>query len=212
VIDDRLWHADTPASTSGWAALRSASPRAGLLPFLVDVGSGDGGPEEWELGLDEASYPGDHDAETVLMEAWDAWPGLAPDTALEADPDVRAAEAVASLLADTPRLKDPRLALAPVRRSADIPAAIGWSGAVNYEDDTGRLCAVLRSWEDRFGARLVALTYGELFLSVAAPPTTPAEAEAITDEHSAFSPDTTDDLTEYAERLIGSRIWSFWWD
>lgn len=146
------------------------------------------------------------------------WPGLAPAGVLGADPAVRAAD-VADSLANG-RLswfKELRLALVPARRSADIPAAIGWTGPLNYEDDVARLCAVLRSWEDRFGIRVVALGFNLLVVSVAAPPATPAEAEAVAAEHFAFCPDTItqgkeDTLRAYAQGLVGEHLWSFWWD
>jgi len=146
------------------------------------------------------------------------WPGLAPATAPDADPEARAAEIADSLADSGSWLKDARLALVPARRSADIPAAIGWSGPVNYEGDVARLCAVLRSWEDRFGIRVVALTVDQLVLSVAAPPTTTAEAEAIAAEHFAFCPDNItqghhETLRAYAAHdVLGQKVWSFWWD
>ncbi|MEU6098219.1 DUF4253 domain-containing protein [Streptomyces sp. NPDC047079] len=146
------------------------------------------------------------------------WPGLAAAPRLEADPDARAAEVADSLLDEGSWFKEPCLALVPARRSADIPAAIGWSGPLNYEDDVARLGSVLRSWEDRFGIRVVALTYDRLVLSVAAPPATPAEAEAVAAEHFAFCPDNItqghhETLSEYAgHEVLGQRVWSFWWD
>jgi hypothetical protein len=148
------------------------------------------------------------------------WPGLAPAIEPESavDPDVRAAEIADSLADSGTWLKEPRLALVPARRSADIPAAIGWSGQINYEGDVARLCAVLRSWEDRFGIRVVALTVDQLVLSVAAPPTTQEEAEAIAAEHFAFCPDNItqghhDTLRAYARHaVLNQQVWSFWWD
>ncbi|MFJ9250737.1 DUF4253 domain-containing protein [Streptomyces sp. NPDC101776] len=152
------------------------------------------------------------------------WPGLAPATETEqgqaqaVDPDTRAAEIADSLTESGSWLKEPRLALVPARRSADIPAAIGWSGAANYEGDVARLCAVLRSWEDRFGIRVVALTFDQLVLSVAAPPTTRAEAEAVAAEHFAFCPDNItqghhETLRAYAQQeVLDQQVWSFWWD
>ncbi|MER6129889.1 DUF4253 domain-containing protein [Streptomyces sp. NPDC001795] len=232
-----LWHAGRPASSGNWARLGTPAARVGLLPVLIDVGGNQGGPEEWELMPGEMTYPGDHDAVEVLAEYWgeegeDAddeldemlapfgpeWPGPAAAARLEADPDTRAAEVADRLLDEGSWFKEPRLALVPARRSADIPAAIGWSGPANYESDTARLSSVLRSWEDRFGIRVVALTFDQLVLSVAAPPTTPAEAEAVAAEHFAFCPDNItqghhETLSAYAEReVLGQRIWSFWWD
>jgi len=146
------------------------------------------------------------------------WPGLAPTPTLASDPDMIAAEIADSLTADGTWLKDRRLALVPARRSADIPAAIGWSGPLNYENDVARLCAVLRSWEDRFGVRVVALTFDRLILSVAAPPTTQQQAEAIAAEHFAFCPDNItqghhETLRAYARHeVLNQPVWSFWWD
>ncbi|MFG2436952.1 DUF4253 domain-containing protein [Streptomyces sp. NPDC048508] len=146
------------------------------------------------------------------------WPGLAAATPLEADPDARATE-IAEALADRGSwLKEPRLALVPARRSADIPAALGWSGPLNHENDVARLCAVLRSWEDRFGIRVVALTFDQVVVSVAAPPATLAEAEAVAAEHFAFCPDNITQgshtaLRTYAEQeVLNEPVWSFWWD
>ncbi|MFJ2832540.1 DUF4253 domain-containing protein [Streptomyces sp. NPDC087263] len=189
--------------------------------------------EFWEEYASDAPDPDeDHPGKEVVVEAFgephtydetvapygSQWPGLAPATAPDADPDARAAEIADSLADSGSWLKDPRLALVPARRSADIPAAIGWSGPVNYEGDVARLCAVLRSWEDRFGIRVVALTFDQLVLSVAAPPTTTAEAEAVAAEHFAFCPDNVtqghhETLREYAaHEVLGQKVWSFWWD
>ena len=80
------------------------------------------------------------------------------------------------------------------------------------------LCAVLRSWEDRFGLRLVALGSDTLTATVAAPPRTPEEAEAIAAEHFAFCPDNItqghfETLRDYAHKaLLAKPTWHFWWD
>lgn len=231
-----LWYAEKPAAPGTWKALGAPAARAGLLPVLVDAGSAVGGVEEWVLLPAETSYPGDHDAEDVLAEYWEeetedgevaddiepfgaAWPGLAPaPAALSADPDTRAAQVADALVQDPEsEVEEPHLALVPARRSADVPAAIGWTGPVNYEGDVARMCAVLRSWEDRFGIRVVALGLDTLVLSVAAPPATQEEAEAVAAEHFAFCPDNVlqgeqDTLRAYAKDLVGEPVWAFWWD
>jgi Domain of unknown function (DUF4253) len=75
---------------------------------------------------------------------------------------------------------------------------------------------VLRSWEERFGARVVAVGFDTLDLSVAAPPTTADQALGIAAEHHAFCPDNvwqgSGDFAEYAGCLINADNWSFWWD
>ncbi len=236
-----LWLSDKAASPGNWTALGTPAGRAGLLPVLVDVGGSQGGPESWELIPDEMSYPGDHDPEDVLAEYWEGdeedipeepdpeflamlqpfgahWPGLAPAApSLAIEPGACAAQVADSLTSGAHAWpKEPHLALVPARRSADIPAAVGWTGPLNHDNDVARLCAVLRSWEDRFGIRVVALGFDILAVSVAAPPTTLAEAEAVAAEHFAFCPDNitqgTGSLREYAEDLVGDRTWYFWWD
>ncbi|MCF1598204.1 DUF4253 domain-containing protein [Streptomyces muensis] len=237
-----LWLSDDRATPADWTALRRTTPAVGLLPVLLDVGAGHGGPELWELMPGEMSYAGDHDAEEVLEEFWEEyaeedtpWPGLTTPAATRGtgategaegtegpdpaqDPESVASDIVDSLLDGRGPFKDPRLALVPARRSADIPTAIGWTGPANHENDTGRLSAVLRSWEDRFGIRTVALGFDTLLVSVAAPPTTLAEAEALAAEHFAFCPDNIwqgadSTLRSYAEnQLLHQPAWHFWWD
>ncbi|GAQ59008.1 DUF4253 domain-containing protein [Streptomyces acidiscabies] len=229
-----LWYANQPSSSGNWTALGAQASQAGLLPVLVDVANHWEERQGWELDPDAASYPGDHDAEDVLAEFWETeedeydadlrapfthtWPGLAPATTPTADPDTRATQ----LADDISESKDrtwftaPHLALVPARRSADIPAAIGWTGPLNHENDVARLCAVLRTWEDRFGARVVAIGFATLAVSVAAPPATQEEAEAIAAEHYAFCPDNIEQgsgtIEAYAKDLIGAPSWHFWWD
>ncbi len=147
----------------------------------------------------------------------DAWQGLAPAAAPRADPDLDVADTADFVVEGVPWLKDARPALVPARRSADIPAAIGWRGPVNHEGDVARLCAVLRSWEDRFGARVLALAFDQLVLSVASPPGTQEHAEAVAAEHYAFCPDNIDQgispLKSYAEQaVLNAHLWTFWWD
>ncbi|WP_221353190.1 DUF4253 domain-containing protein [Streptomyces beigongshangae] len=223
-----LWLADGPAAPGDWLRLAPARRTAGLYPVLVG-GGGDGEPrpDKWGLDPDLASYPGDHDADEVLGELWEEyatreqdtdWPGLAPAGTPDADPDVRAAEVADALTGGAGPLEGVRLALVPARRSADIPAAIGWCGPADLTDDVAELCAVLRSWEDRFGARVVALAADRLVVSVAAPPRTPAEAAATAAEHYAFCPDAMTggghaSLRAYAEHeVLGARSWTFRWD
>lgn len=232
-VQPSLWYANEPAQPNTWARLLPAREASGMHPVLLVNGK----DHTWDrdLGLAQESDPDDHDAEEVLPALWDhvqaedgdeddadtiapfttEWPGLAPAGEPEADPDVTAAGVAAGLL-EAGQLGDVRAGLIPVRRSADIPAALGWTGACNHAD-TGPLSAVLRSWEERFGIRVVALHFDRLDVSVAAPPRTMAEALAVAAEHHAFCPDNVwqgyDTIREYAElALLGRQHWTFWWD
>lgn len=241
-----FWYGASVAVPGDFAALRATGRPVGLLPVLIDEGPRREPPSAWSLDPGHVSYPGDHDAEEVLFgygepyasgEVGDGtaesgvtgasddapeWPGLtpAPTTSGPDDPDQLAAD-LADMLSSA-LLDDEgiglRPALVPARRSADIPAVIGWTGPVNHEDDVARLCAVLRSWEDRFDVRVVVLGFDTLTVSVGRPPTTLADARALAAEHYAFCPDTIDqnppyDLDAYAEKSVLNReSWSFWWD
>jgi hypothetical protein len=160
---------------------------------------------------------GEEDLRELLAPYGFDWPGLAAAPAFDADPDAVAAEITAELVG-TGSLDTPRAALVHARRSADIPAAMGWTGPVNHEDDIAVLSAVLRSWEDRFGLRVVALGFDTLTATIAAPPRTLEEAEAVAAEHFAFCPDNItqgnhESLREYARKaVLGKPTWHFWWD
>lgn len=139
------------------------------------------------------------------------FPGLARKSPARVAPRAEAAS-VGELLA----IGQVRLGLVAVDRPADVPAALGWNGMLNQTPDVGALSAVLRSWEDRFGAVLVALGFDSLTLSVAAPPTTPARALALAAEHRAFCLDNfllqEGDLRAFSAGLLHVRSWRFWWD
>lgn len=139
------------------------------------------------------------------------WPGLAAAPALQHDPGEHASRCASELLAARPWL---RLGLVAAERPSDVLSVAGWQGAVNY---TAELSAVLRRWQERFGAYVVGAGFAELYLSVAAPPTNAEQAISIAAEHFAFCPDNVwqggaPNLVAYADQLINAPIWSFWWD
>ena len=109
-----------------------------------------------------------------------------------------------------------RLGLVLANRPADVPAVVGWDGAVNYVGTPAPLSAVLRSWEDRFGARLLCLGFDTIDLLVARPVASKDEAFAVAAEHLGFCADNVyqgaGTLSRYAACLPGAAIWSFWWD
>jgi hypothetical protein len=146
------------------------------------------------------------------------WPGLAPPGAAGRDPDVAAREVVASkvLARMLPVVAHQvYLGLVPAARSADVPARMGSSVAANALG-VAELSAVLRSWEERFGARVVAIT-DALYLAVAAPPLTWAHAEQLALEHYLLCTEVVGyegggTFRGYVERILGADLWRFWWD
>jgi hypothetical protein len=237
-VDERpvYWLSDEPAPPGLWAALRREHVQSGLWPLLLG-GTGFKPSLPWEEGEvfpDDVSDPGSHHPDSLLAAWWDTytrdiedghtlsdheffgfrWPGLAQAPATQGDPGLAADELADHLLAESPRM---RLGLVAAGRSADALSLMGWAGPVNYCDDTAKISAVVRSWEERFGARVIGLDgYATLLLSVAAPPTTVDQARHVAAEHFALCPDNIrqgpNTLLQYAESLIGQRRWSFFWD
>ncbi|MET7418943.1 DUF4253 domain-containing protein [Dactylosporangium sp. NPDC005555] len=218
-----LWLSKTSPPPGLWEELRAAHSVTGLWPLLLTHLDGDPARPwvEGELLPDDMSDPATHDPAALLSAWWaasaagqDGWPGLAPAsvTVHPGEADATADREAAALLASR---RPWRLGLAAAGRGADALAVIGWDGPVNHAGDTAHISAVLRSWEERFGVRVVGVGFAELFLSVAAPPATADEAVAVAAEHFAFCPDNVwshDGLPGYAATLVGAPAWHFWWD
>lgn len=158
---------------------------------------------------EEPSGPDD----VELLPSFDEWPGLAPAVPADPaspDPDAVATAAVRRLL-ERKRLDGCRLLLVPAERDADIPALIGWGA----ETAVDLMCALLRSWEDRFGTRVVGFQGSRIWVSVARPPRTVDHATHVGLEHFLTGTDTMREFTPFTEcaaGLVGSRLWEFWWD
>jgi hypothetical protein len=121
-----------------------------------------------------------------------------------------------------------RIGLVAASRPADVLAVTGWGDFDTAADQHFGIWmgAVLRSWEDRFGACLLALDNElRMRLLVGRPPRSPEAAAAIAAEHWACcgscGPDAgleDDDkygLTEIrdiAAALIDAPVWTLAWD
>ncbi|GAA3834440.1 DUF4253 domain-containing protein [Sphaerisporangium flaviroseum] len=223
-----FWLSQAPVTGSLWARLREEHASSGLWPVLLEESV-----QPWSVGQiapDVAAEIDNYSVDAFMAEVWSDWieraaeeqieildpfgphcPGPAGPGELRADPDA-VADRYASVLAQqgTP------LGLAAVERGADALAVMGWQGALHHNEWNVPLAAVVRSWEDRFGARLVGLGFNTLDLSVAAPPVTSQHALHVAAEHWTFCPDAivqgAGSLLDYAEQLRGKYTWSFWWD
>src|ERR1700722_3293886 len=79
----------------------------------------------------------------------------------------------------------------------------------------GTLPAILRSWEDRFGARVIDVGYADLRLFVERPPRTLEAAQRVAAEHVFLASDCLDgcrSIPDLAPLLVNAPIWTFWWD
>ncbi|MGK5498393.1 DUF4253 domain-containing protein [Streptomyces sp. URMC 125] len=238
-----LWRADAPAAPECWERALPVLEGTGLRPVLLGRGprgtaveddllpaGGGGGEREPDAFAALAAWWREHgarepDGGAALRPYGRRWPGPARARAAVrsgggAERHGRADETAASVarsLVERGLLRRPRLALVPARNSSEIPAAIGWTGALAHGADAARRAAVLRSWEERFGVRVVALETEALHLSVPSPPCDAAQALPLAAEHYAFCPPVVRQgagtLARYAEKwLPGRDLWSFWWD
>ncbi|WP_416984945.1 DUF4253 domain-containing protein [Streptomyces sp. T028] len=210
-----VWMSDgeVPDADTWWSRLYAERTRTGLYPVLLEY------PED--MSAYKVGGDGPVDAAAYLSARWrpDAWPGfprwpgLAAPAPAGADPDACAAEAATSVVDEG---RATCLALVRAERGSDVPVALNWPGMTNRMT-TADLSGVLRSWEDRFAARLVGLGHGDLFLSAAIPPSDLHQAHVLAAEHYLTCPDvfhhSFDDWENtYPAELLTLRQWHFWWD
>jgi hypothetical protein len=109
-----------------------------------------------------------------------------------------------------------RIGLAAASRPADVLPLIGWEGAVNCFSSALPVAAVLRSWEDRFGARLLQIGFAEISLIAHRPPRTVEAARLLAAEQFAFCDECAGKglhhIAAITEHLLESPIWTLWWD
>lgn len=215
-----FWLSDEPVTGALWARLRAEHPTSGLWPVLLEDST-----QPWSAGQiapEPADEIGTYDVAAFMAEVWSEWeqppmdlapfgrysPGPAPPGELMAAPDVVADRCAQSLTRP--------LGLVPARRGADALATMGWQGARHHNPWTAPLSAVVRSWEDRFGARVVGIGFNTLDLSVAAPPAGRRHALRVAAEHATFCPEVVvqgaGTLVGHAELIRGRDIWSFFWE
>jgi hypothetical protein len=243
--DHVAWATVDPVPGSGrvWAALSRLHPETGLVPVQLDGLGGDprrpwddgefivpADPREAD-GLDAGAvlrfnwrawvpHPRHDDAEAAGMRApfTREWPGLAPAERTALTP----AEREHGLDVVLPRIRqahmatpDARIGLVAAGRPADVLLVIGWGGLVNCGESLLELTAVLRSWEDRFGARLIDVGYADLRLFVERPPRTLEAAQRLAAEQAVLGGDCLGgarDIPDIAARLVNAPVWTFWWD
>jgi hypothetical protein len=232
------WITDEPVTGAGriWRELSAMAAETGLQPVLHASPGWIPGYDPSEDFLEPAEIAAiDHmDASDILEELWngktrsdddpryaalkkhDPFPRQFPGLASPTEEHLDEAE-VLRVLASVPAA---HLTLIPAGRPADVLPAAGWF-ATDAWDSALPIAAVLRSWEERFGARLLQIgPSAEIRLLVGRPPRTMAAAQAIAAEHWAFCGAWVDqvhdiELTTLADmvpRVLNGAVWGFWWD
>jgi Domain of unknown function (DUF4253) len=226
---------EVPGAGRVWAAQSRAHSQTGLMPFLLSGLDGSTqrpwDEEEFDDPVDIAGL--DHiDAADLLREWWDdqthesgvaeededegtrehiefkirpfsrRFPGLAPAEQHKISP-AQLDDVLGSLPAA-------RIGLVPADRPADVLPLIGWNGAVNGFATPLPIAAVLRSWEDRFGARLLEVGFDVIRLLADRPPRTVEHAQRVAAEHLVVSDQCA--VFDITASLMETPIWEFWWD
>ncbi|HEY1319166.1 MAG TPA: DUF4253 domain-containing protein [Streptosporangiaceae bacterium] len=216
-----------------WGAVAEESAKSGLQPFLLsgmdggterpwDTGEAVSEPEDtgaidsmeaaqvldgWWWGPSEEELADDEELREMFAPFGERFPGLAPAVEEKLDPELmRRAVVQYTRIA--------RIGLVPAARPADILPRLGWAGAANNRT-ASELAVVLRSWEDRFGARLLEVGFDDIRLLVSRPPQTLHAAQPIAAEHVAFSDEAHKGprhVGEIARALVNNPFWDFWWD
>lgn len=171
----RLWESNGPVSGAVAIAARLANafPRTGLWPVLWTWGADS--PAGYVDPPGRLSAIGKVNVRSLLAHLWyeehrSAFPGLASPAPLRAVNPF----AIFSNYNSDPRLDGPpyHLLLVPCRRPADAVTVTGLELGPDPGTPTNEeISAVLRSWEDRFGATVVQFGMGWFGLAVASPPT-----------------------------------------
>jgi hypothetical protein len=229
-----MWMTREPVdgSIALWRRLWATRAITGLYPLILpDCEGMEGRPwSEGELcpvpwaevqAVDVEEELGSRWAELVAASdpatlAWTGhpdgtWPGLAPAAAFDVDPDNPS-----DLLDSLPRWFDVcRIGLVPARTGSRALATVGWLGAANHYVSVAPLAAIIRSWEERCGFRLIAAGFDQLIGSHACRPLPDPVAIAV--EHYLTCPDELDqnfagDTAEYLKDIASTPGWGLWWD
>jgi hypothetical protein len=202
-----IWVTDEPVTgaTAVAARLAAAFPRTGLWPLLWDDSDQPTSymdPEESVKGIDAVDVPEE------LRTSWNAlarhtevgtrqygaeFPGMAKRTPRtsrhQVNPFVKFAQAGEPYTPGETRRY--RILLVPTRRPADTLTTTGLERLNGLDSQV--LSAVLRSWEDRFGAYVIQ--YGEAYITLvaAAGPRSMSQAARLAAEFFALVPDQFSD-------------------
>jgi hypothetical protein len=175
-------------------------------------------------GIDVASelsgmwWPPQGNEPHELVVPFTQFPGLAPAGTEPLTPAERRAaldKVLAGIRERKGGTKNARIGLVAADHAADVLAVVGWGGVVSRVESLLTLTAIFRSWEDRFGARVIDVGYADLRLFVERPPRTLEAAQRVAAEQVFLATDCLDgcrSIPDLAPLLVNAPIWTFWWD
>lgn len=112
-------------------------------------------------------------------------------------------------------LKEVYVGLVPTIKSYEVPAYIkfgGWNACPDPEQHV----ALMKYWNEKYGANIISITGDTIECTVDNPPTTKEEAMALAREQFLYCEDIVTQgcgsISALAGTLLNAKYWYFWWD
>lgn len=107
------------------------------------------------------------------------------------------------------------IGIAPTAQSWQVPAFVRFGNWNNCPAPVEH-CAILKFWQEKYGAKLVSLTHDVIECSVENPPQTEEECRELAWQQFAYCADIVEQgvgtVGALASGLRDSSYWYFWWD
>ena len=105
--------------------------------------------------------------------------------------------------------------LAPTRKSWEVPAFLRFGGWNECPSPEEQVC-ILKYWNNKYGAEVLAITYDTLECLISHPPQTREQALELSKEQYIYSGIETienlSDIVSQAAGIVNNTTWYFWWD
>jgi Domain of unknown function (DUF4253) len=207
---------------ASWVRLRAAHDQTGLWPFLAGSALKEVNRQAISELWDDAATAHDPTAvqRGLALDVRAFFTDRAAELAVP-DPATLSVDAAALAWADRqPQFaftsRDTVIGLIQADHGWQVPGLLSWNGAANYDLDGAHHVAVLRHWQQRYGAELVTLTGDHIELLVARPPRDPTTITQVAVEMLGYCPDLdvlgAGMVAVLAQEVVPHRCWSFWWD
>ncbi len=211
---------DSPGSEAiaWWRRLREDFPRSGLWPLLID----DSVQARVDAGEHSRPYDEVPDGAAVFAQrAKDAIEFFRKEYADRMRAELRGegnwtTEPVRPGFLLAARSPSVTIALVPAETSWRVPLVLALPPWNDYPDPAEH-AAILRYWNEKYGAELVAMTAETAEISLIKPPRIRTEALELAWEYQLYNDGSydrylADDLGELAAGLLDNDVLLAWWD
>jgi hypothetical protein len=213
---------DRKSAVRAWELHRKAHDTTGLYPLIVDdelvkrlLDVAPENPPAEILSHASSINGGEWLARRAKESLTEDEETIEPDFDAD-DPKLQEADRLASL--ESPLFRESQwfVVLVPTKRSWEVFAHLGY-GAWNAYPEAAEHIAVMKYWNEKFGAEPVIVTGDCVEMRVTRPPTTTEECRALALEQFGY---TAGDLINQGYGFFGTLArtlkarthWFFWWD